>query len=288
MKSPAARFGFLLGPLTVACLAALSAAPALAGIDDLKGTKPGDLAFPDFANADGCANCHGGGFMSDTTYLPTDTWAGTMMANAARDPVFFAALTIANQDTPGVGTFCLRCHSPIGFVQGHATPPDGSAFDSVDKQGIGCETCHRATQSPAPDAPYFLGDAQLVFTEDTSKHGPYPGCDAMDPESACSPAHTTVLETGLADSRFCGQCHQVTNPGVNLRDALGVDTGVAFPLDTTYAEWESSDYAKPGNAVAASCIDCHMPKKAGTWPVTKLFGSPLRTDPREHGFVGGN
>src|SRR5262249_6166708 len=39
---------------------------------------------------------------------------------------------------------------------------------------------------------------------------------------------------------------------------------------------------------AAGCIDCHMPKKLGMHPVTKMFGSPDRPDPREHGFVGGN
>ncbi len=108
------------------------------------------------------------------------------MANAARDPVFFAALAVANQDKPGVGTYCLRCHSPTAFVSGHATPPDGSAFDDVDKQGIGCETCHRATQSTGADAPYILSDAQLVFTENTDKHGPY--------EDTNSPAHGSVVE----------------------------------------------------------------------------------------------
>src|SRR3954465_14442923 len=133
---------------------------ALAGIGTLKGTKPGDLMFPDFADADNCASCHGGGINGDTSFLPSDTWAGTMMANAARDPVFFAALAGANQDKPGVGTYCLRCHSPTAFVNGHATPPDGSAVDAIDKQGIGCETCHRATQSTGADAPYILSDAQ--------------------------------------------------------------------------------------------------------------------------------
>jgi hypothetical protein len=31
-----------------------------------------------------------------------------------------------------------------------------------------------------------------------------------------------------------------------------------------------------------------MPKKVGMFPTTKIFDSPLRQDPREHGFVGGN
>lgn len=255
----------------------VDAGSALAGTGDLKGTKPGDLAFPDFSDADNCASCHGGGIAGDTSFLPSDTWAGTMMANAARDPVFFAALAVANQDKPGVGTYCLRCHSPIGFVQGHATPPDGSAFDDIDKQGIGCETCHRATQSLGADAPYLVANAQLVYTENTAKRGPY--------EDTMSPAHSSVKEPSLGDARFCGQCHQVTNPDVYLRDATANDTGLFFPLDTTYEEWQNSDFGKPGQK---SCQDCHMPRKVGMFPTTKIFESPLRPDPREHGFVGGN
>jgi len=272
-----ARTAFALVLVTVATLVNAGAGSALAGTGDLKGTKPGDLAFPDFTDADTCASCHGGGIAGDTSFLPADTWAGTMMANAARDPVFFAALAVANQDKPGVGTYCLRCHSPIGFVQGHATPPDGSAFNDIDKQGIGCDTCHRATQSTGVDAPYILSNAQLVYTENTAKHGPY--------EDTQSPAHGSLPELSLADARFCGQCHQVTNPDVHLRDALGKDTGLEFPLDTTYEEWQSSDFGQPGQK---SCQDCHMPKKVGMFPTTKIFESPLRPDPREHGFVGGN
>jgi Cytochrome c554 and c-prime len=260
-------------------LLSLQALEGVAGanIGSLKGTKPGDLAFPDFTDADTCASCHGGGISGDTSFLPSDTWAGTMMANAARDPVFFAALAVANQDKPGLGTYCLRCHSPTAFVSGHATPPDGSAFDDIDKQGIGCDTCHRATQSAGADAPYILSDAQLVFTEDTGKHGPY--------EDTMSPAHGSVVEDSMADAHFCGQCHQVTNPDVFLRDASGKDTGLEFPLDTTYEEWKSSDFGQPNQK---TCQDCHMPKKIGMKPVTKLFDSPLHPDPREHGFVGGN
>src|SRR4029078_12187677 len=103
--------------LTFTALSGSSLMAARAGINDLQGQKPGDLVGGGkFLTADGCAQCHGGGFMADTTYLPFDTWAGTMMANAARDPVFFAALAVANQDAPGVGTLCIRLHRPTGFV----------------------------------------------------------------------------------------------------------------------------------------------------------------------------
>ena len=277
--------------LSVLLALGLASGSAAAGIDDLQGTNPGDLPNGGyFASAENCANCHKAKGAMDPDYMPFDTWNGTMMGNATRDPVFFAALTIANQDTPGVGTFCLRCHSPIGFVRGHATPPDGSGFDPdpaegiIDGQGVGCDSCHRATPIPVPidpAFPYYLGNAQLNYSDDIgmTKHGPY--------DDASSPNHGTVQDLSLADSRFCGQCHQVTNPERLLKDAAGVDTPLEFPLDTTYEEWAASDYAD-GGASAMSCIDCHMQKKVGEHPVTNLFGSPLRTDPRDHALVGGN
>jgi hypothetical protein len=271
-------------PCIRAALPALAVAILLLASQDaraeLGGTLPGDLGKDGFVDADYCGQCHGGGFNGDYTFLPSDTWAGTMMANAARDPVFFAALTVANQDDPGVGTYCLRCHTPIGFVRGHASPPDGSALDLVDRQGVGCDMCHRATQSAGADAPYLLGDAQLVFTEDTSKHGPY--------EGAKSPVHDTVADTGLSDARFCGQCHMVTNPGKRLRGPDGVETAHEFPLDTTFLEWASSAYADAAGESFATCQGCHMKPKLGTWPVSDQPDSPLRVDPRRHEFVGGN
>ncbi|KYF62964.1 MYXO-CTERM sorting domain-containing protein [Sorangium cellulosum] len=269
---------------------------ATGGIDDLQGTKPGDLPNDgEFFSSETCNGCHRALPNTDPPqskdYMPSDTWAGTMMANAWRDPVFTAALTIANQDAPGVGTFCIRCHSPIGFVRGRATPPDGSAFDPdtslegiVDGQGVGCDVCHRATTSPAPNDPYIMGNAQLVFGYEIDpeeqkliKYGPY--------GNVISEHHGGKEEPSLANSRFCGQCHQVTNPEVMLRDASGAPTAIEFPLDTTFEEWASSDF-RDGGSSAKSCVDCHMRRKIGEWSVAK-FGPP-RTDPRDHVIVGGN
>ncbi|WP_437735150.1 MYXO-CTERM sorting domain-containing protein [Sorangium sp. So ce1335] len=269
---------------------------AAGGIDDLQGTKPGELPNNgEFSSSETCYGCHRA--LPNTSppqskdYMPFDTWAGTMMANAWRDPVFTAALTVAEQDMPGVGTFCVRCHSPIGFVRGRATPPYGSAFDPdpslegiVDGQGVGCDVCHRATTSPAPNAPYILGNAQLVFGHEIDpeeqklvKYGPY--------ENVISENHGGKEEPAMSSSRFCGQCHQVTNPEVMLRDLSGKPTTVEFPLDTTFEEWASSDFRDRG-ASPKSCIDCHMRKRDGEWTVAKE--GVLRTDPRDHLIVGGN
>jgi MYXO-CTERM domain-containing protein len=218
---------------------------------------------------------------ADYDYLPFTSWAGTMMANAARDPVFFAALTVANQDEPGIGTFCLRCHAPQSYVRGHATPPDGSAFDAIDEQGVGCDSCHRMLENPDLSAtePYLIGNSQVFYDENTAKRGPY--------DDATSPNHASLQQLSLGDSSMCGQCHQVSNPGKKLRDALGAETVYDFPLDTTYEEWAQSAYVPTGSD-PKSCQDCHMPRKRGAWPIQTVYFNDLRTDPRSHSFVGGN
>jgi hypothetical protein len=52
---------------------------------------------------------------------PWDTWAGSMMAQSSRDPLFWAALDVANNDMPDVGDFCLRCHVATGWLAGRLT-----------------------------------------------------------------------------------------------------------------------------------------------------------------------
>ncbi|MBK8252609.1 MAG: MYXO-CTERM sorting domain-containing protein [Polyangiaceae bacterium] len=265
------------------CIAAggtLWAPIALAEYPQFGGTQPGELtAEGAFVNSDTCQACHGGGFMGDSTFLPFDTWAGTMMANSARDPVFFAALSIANQDAPPEATeHCVRCHSPTSYVRGHSLPPDGSGYDVIDQHGVSCEVCHRSVSTPSGDNYFLHGDVQLVFENNQSKRGKYP--------DAFSPAHSVIVDDSLTKFDFCAQCHLVTNPANSLKDVAGNDLGVPFPLETTFLEWQQSAF--PNKGESASCQGCHMPKKDGMWPVSKNFGEPLHFNPRQHQLVGGN
>lgn len=145
---------------------------------------------------------------------------------------------------------------------------------------MGCDTCHRLVQSTGADAPYVLGNAQIFYDNNIGKHGKY--------DDAESPAHPTVPDTGVLEARFCGQCHQVSNPERKMRDELGAETGIDFPFETTFTEWEASVYSVDGGDEEAGCIDCHMPKQLGDWPYTDGFGAKLRKDPRKHAFAGGN
>jgi MYXO-CTERM domain-containing protein len=266
-------------------VAALVVARAAAGA----GTPPGGLAAGSpIETAAGCKSCHAGFPTEDgKLYMPWDTWAGSMMANAARDPLYLASLTVAEQDSPGSGAFCLRCHTPSAWVESRTTPGNGSALNDKDREGVQCAVCHRsidASKPPLSDpmAPY-IGNAQLFFDvgtrTDVTYYGPYD-------DSPFSPAHMTVADPFLsaADSRLCGHCHQVYNPGEHLYDASGTDTGRPFPLDTTYEEWQQSSYAS--GATARSCQSCHMPEQEGAYPVGSGAGN--REKPRRHDFVGGN
>jgi glucose/arabinose dehydrogenase len=243
-------------------------------IDFGGGTPPGGLAggVP-FTTPDVCKACHdrrSGDPDAGTLYMPYDGWVSTMMGNAIRDPLFQAALTIANQDVLGIGQWCLRCHSPSSYVAGHGVPPDGSALDSVDVSGVSCEVCHRS--KTGPDGTALVGNAQLLFEPSLLVHGPY--------DTTASPAHNSVLDPFTSSSALCGQCHQVVNPVISV-----AGTERPFPLDTTYLEWEQSAYAS--GAAAMSCQQCHMAVFPGEHTVGGQGGG-LRLNPRRHTFAGAN
>jgi MYXO-CTERM domain-containing protein len=216
-----------------------------------------------------------------------DTWAPSMMANSARDPLFLATLTVANQQAPGVGTACFRCHSPSGFTSGRAANPLGTDLDPVlgDTDGVHCDTCHRSiVPADDPNAPY-LANAQLTFSDAPvdglpTRYGP-----RNDP--AISPRHPSMGSEFIRDARLCGQCHNLDHPSINRLTPDQVDTGALFPLQSTYAEWAQSDFAR--GASAQTCQACHMPEVGGDpLPSTRIPGAPARPGQRRHDFLGGN
>ncbi len=118
-----------------------------------RGTQPNSLdpANEIVTSAADCLACHSS---ASPIY---DEWSASLMANAARDPVFYACLDIANADAPESGDLCIRCHSPKAWLEGRSTPTDGSALTAADRDGINCNFCHRMV-----DPFNVLGDAPAV------------------------------------------------------------------------------------------------------------------------------
>jgi len=55
-----------------------------------------------------------------------DRWSASLGYALYAVPIFWAALDVANNDVPGIGDFCLRCHVPSGWLGERSEPPLGS------------------------------------------------------------------------------------------------------------------------------------------------------------------
>jgi hypothetical protein len=277
----------------------------------LDGTQPNTLNHP-IVDAQNCAICHG---LYDEAHDPFGTWAASMMGQAARDPLFHAALAIANQDAAFSGDLCIRCHVPGGWLDGRSVPTDMSALETADMQGVSCNFCHRMVdpvyapgQSPAADKgilgaldniPVNPHSGNYIVDPDDVRRGPFEmGPKFFFHEWAQSPFHQ--------ESAMCATCHDVSNP-VYVRQPDGSyrlgdldsahptqDKYDMFPVERTYSEWLMSAFAQGpidmggrfgGNKLeVSSCQDCHMPDVTAQG----CRFEPEREDMPLHSFSGAN
>ena len=93
---------------------------------EMPGTQPNEVGS--FESPDKCDNCHAGYNNAEPDAEPATGWRGAAMGNAARDPIFWATLAVAEQDFDGAGDLCIRCHSAGGWYGGRSTPTDGSGL----------------------------------------------------------------------------------------------------------------------------------------------------------------
>ena len=111
----------------------------------MPGSQPGSVTLE---SAGRCDNCHGG---YNKSVEPAHNWRGGMMANAARDPLWAACLTVALQDSiwalgnANAGDLCIRCHTPTGWLGGRSDPPNLTRLAGSDFEGVSCDACHKMT-----------------------------------------------------------------------------------------------------------------------------------------------
>lgn len=250
-----------------------------------QGTPPGSLRHA-LASADSCAECHAGGTnAAGERYMPHDTWVTSMMANAARDPLFVATLTVAEQDSPGIRALCFRCHSPSAHTNGNART---GALDPLagDLDGVHCDTCHRSVvPANVPGAP-FVSNGQLFYGDGPADGLPTRFGPRADPMP--SPRHPSAGNDFIRDARLCGQCHDLTHPTQNRLSPNGIDLGYRLPMQTTFTEWAQSDYARRSSP--ETCQSCHMPEvdRATALPSTRIPNAPARPGQRRHDLLGAN
>lgn len=195
------------------------------------GTQPLQAAL--LGGVSTCEGCHG---YYDQNVEPGENWQGSMMAQAGRDPVFWAALAIADTDFPGAGNYCIRCHSPRGWHEGRAGTTDGSQLlPNVDQNGIECGICHNmvnpdglehpgqqfapyVANSGGPNPEGYHGSGMQVLAGNNVRYGPYAQTTA---------GHPFAQSLFHRSSEMCGTCHEVSNP---VTGDLAANNGAITPL----------------------------------------------------------
>lgn len=181
------------------------------------GTQPGEVG--NLETPDKCDNCHGG---YNRAVEPAFNWRGSMMANASRDPIFWATLAVAEQDFDGSGDLCIRCHSTSGWYGGRSTPTDGSRLASGDADGVECDACHKITNTDNSEHLGVMNPPFLANNEQTPATGYYgsgmlslsSGNAKLGPYNDAAARHQVAQSKFHRDVSFCGTCHDVSNPAV--------------------------------------------------------------------------
>jgi hypothetical protein len=181
------------------------------------GTQPREVN--NLESPDKCDNCHGG---YNQAVEPAFNWRGSMMANAGRDPIFWATLAIAEQDFDGSGDLCIRCHSTGGWYAGRSTPTDGSGLAAGDADGVECDNCHKMTNTNNQELLGVMNPPFIANDEQTPTTGYYgsgmeslwAGNEKLGPYSDAVARHRFIQSQFHRDISFCGTCHDVSNPAV--------------------------------------------------------------------------
>lgn len=211
-------------------LSGVSLAASIVPTDaQMPGTQPGEILSPitpgepvstrlSLDPAKQCSWCHSN---YNTKVEPGHNWQGSMMSLAARDPLFWGALAIAEQDFDGSGDVCLRCHTSNAWLAGRSVPTDGSALHANrDANGVECETCHRLTN---PDNSEHKGVQKYPFIANDQKspatgfYGAanyvlWGGIDKLGPYSDAVTKHPSLKSKFHRTPEMCGTCHDVSNP----------------------------------------------------------------------------
>ncbi|MCA9068410.1 MAG: hypothetical protein KDA84_05785, partial [Planctomycetaceae bacterium] len=191
-----------------------------------KTCSPRPLMEIDFPSARECKMCHPKQFTE---------WSRSMHAYAQHSPAMEAFTRKMLERTNGtIGTFCTRCHTPIGTALGEEGDRPNVYRLQISMEGVTCVVCHRLKD------PYYKSNGRRFFQPgkliEGCMYGPFD-----DSVSAEANAHAARGSHHLKQAAMCGTCHDVTNPaGMRLEEA--------------FSEWQNSPAAKNG----ITCQHCHM------------------------------
>lgn len=254
-----------------------------------------------FVTAGTCMACHNGLVSPEGLDISIGSnWRGSMMANAARDPYWQAAVKRETLDHPGAAVAiqdeCSKCHMPMARFQAHAAGRELEFFGrlpwqagegtpagvlAVAADGVSCTMCHQIQAEGLGEESTFAGEFH-VDTEtplgERKVFGPYDIPRGADRAMLSSGLFRPTQGEHIRDAGLCASCHTLFT---HARNDAGEVIG-ELPEQVPYLEWLHSSYREE-----QSCQSCHMPKVDGETPISSVLPKP-RPDVRQHVFRGGN
>lgn len=237
-----------------------------------------------FAASGECATCHNSQVSPEGKSLAlANDWRSTMMANAAKDPLWRAKVSVELKENPDFTAIieqkCTSCHAPGGnFNALHLG--QGYTFEKMDADligldGVQCTVCHQIT--PASMGQY---SGHLEIGENKTTWGPFTNPFGMPMTNFTG--YTPEYSAHIKSSQLCGSCHTLLTQAI-LKDGSLSET--FFVEQSIYHEWLNSAYPEEGK----SCQFCHVPRIDG--PVKISDRPPAlagRDEFGQHHFVGAN
>ena len=262
----------------------LGASLGIANVDSDDAQDPHvDLfAQEQYPSARQCAACHTQIF---------EEWSSSAHAYAAISPMFHRFEQRINDLASGtIGTFCVRCHIPVGSALSETRETQLWDRAPVSTEGVTCIACHRVEEK------YGRVNGERRIVPGTifepiygSQGGPEldnvladPDEYGVDPDGT-RPGNTPIHGSAhkfsqITKSAFCASCHQVAvHPGIKL--------------EVVWEQYRDS----PARQEDISCQDCHMGVNPGTneggyafGPRAVVNGRPINPGSKhtDHGFTG--
>jgi hypothetical protein len=280
---------------TLMVAAVLAAAVATSTAGGPAGADAPRSASRFFATSDRCLACHNGMTTSSGEDVSIGfAWRASIMANAARDPYWQAAVRRETIDHPEASSLiqdeCGRCHMPMASFEASVDRrelevfsrlgggPRAGGADPLALDGVSCTLCHQL-QNAGPrleqDGEFRIdlarpwGERQLLGPNEV----PLPRARVMHSATGFLPVRATHLE----QSELCSTCHTLyTTP------LAGETPAARFPEQVPYLEWRASAYVRE-----KSCQACHMTFTADAAPSASVLGQPRERFAR-HAFQGAN
>lgn len=268
----------------------------------LPATQPVETAS--FATADSCEACHANAPTSDAMrddvggeVGPYDLWSASMMANAARDPIWRAVVSAEIAATPGaadlIGQRCMNCHAPMAYSDSVLTSTASPTIDTLTAgtqpsdlalDGVSCTLCHQIDPAGLGTEDSWKGNYAVVG--DRTIYGPH---SAPHGEGMVAAGWNPVQSSHINNASLCATCHTL------ITDALAPDgtaTGGSIVEQAPYLEMLNSMHG------GSSCQSCHLPQRTD---IDGVFETPIARNPDgtdddtlpdravgRHVFVGGN